>query len=62
MNPLGQVNSIEKMPDLNPEHFASKQAVTEDQIMQNKNLNSTFGIKNTKKTIAKPKEMSPALK
>ena len=62
VNPLGRVTSIEKMPDLNPEHFASKQAVTEDQIMQNKNLNSTFGIKMPKKTISKPKEISPSLK
>jgi len=48
--------------DLNPEQFHSKQGISDEMILFNKNLNSTFGMKKQKPIEAKKPIVSPSHK
>lgn len=44
--PKNSYRNLREQQELNPEHFNSKQGISEEQILGNKNLNSTFGMRN----------------
>lgn len=46
----------------NPEHFQSKQGISDSQILNYKNMNSTFGMKKQKPIESKLQRVSPSMK